>query len=181
MSTVYWCRRTSQVTTTRHFGIMMSARFMAITPIFVKTLKLSVIHLSLHDKWSNKLFWPLQSFACLPLSRMVSHLWPLPSNRATTRWSLYYWKTIPKARYDSLPCTLLPARTIPSQPPYSSKMTTTLMSSRRYTRNTLWADMVCMRGSPVLLCFCGNVSILWVLCKLWILKLKPVQLSFNWK
>lgn len=41
MSTVYWCRRTSQVTTTRHFGIMMSARFMAIAPIFVKTLKLN--------------------------------------------------------------------------------------------------------------------------------------------
>ncbi len=86
------------------------------------------------------LCFPLPSLSGLSSSRMASPLWPSPYNRATTRWSLSYWRTIQRARSACPPCTLLPARTTRSQLLSFSRTTTTLMSSQRYAHNTVWRE-----------------------------------------
>lgn len=97
--------------------------------------------------------------------RTASPLWPLPSNRATTRWSLSYWKMILKARSACQLCTLLLARMTPSQPPCSSRTTTMPMSSRRYAQSTLWPPRLGMCASHVVPCFCGNGNTDFKLCE----------------
>lgn len=93
---------------------------------------------------SDNLLSSLPPLPCLASSRMASPLWLSPSSRATTRWSQSYWRMILKARSACLPCTLLPARTTPSRQHCSSRMTTMLMSSRRYAHGSVWLGLACV-------------------------------------
>lgn len=148
----------------------------------VSITRLCSIMLATHSQFKDSWKWdvanplnlssPLPSLPCFPSSRMALPLWPLPSSRATTRWFLSCWRTILKARSAFLPCTLLPARTTPSQLPCSSRMTTTLMSSRRYSHSTVWPWRVgmCRSQANVVLCVCAFILWLWgFLWSLWII------------